>query len=180
MSIISISSGMSVVLTAALIEHCQHLLNSFKTLTGHDLTDRTPSIETQAKNLFNANFVLVSHDTQPDPIFNYGNQTALDLWEFDWQHFTELPSRLSAEPLARIHRDRLMLEVTNTGYIQNYCGIRISRTGKRFWVKNATVWNVTDGHGNPIGQAATFSKWSPIRRSQKISKQSPIAEEVTS
>lgn len=168
MSTISISSGPSAVLTTSLIEHCQHLLNSFKTLTGHDLTDRSPSIEVQAKNLFNANFVLVSHDTKPDPIFNYGNQTALDLWEFDWQHFIELPSRLSAEPLAQIHRDRLMLEVKNTGYIQNYRSIRISRTGKRFWVENATIWNVTDNFGNAIGQAATFSKWSPI------------AEEVTS
>ena len=162
------TSDMSIVFTTSLIEHCQHLLNSFKTLIGHDLIDRTQSIEIQAKNLFNANFVLVSHDTQPDPIFNYGNQTALDLWEFDWQNFIELPSRLSAEPLAQIHRDRLMLEVKNTGYIQNYRSIRISRTGKRFWVENATIWNVTDSHGNAIGQAATFSKWSPI------------AEEVTS
>ena len=167
MSTIS-TSCISSVLTTSLIEHCQHLLNSFRTLTGHDLIDRSPSIEIQAENLFNANFVLVSHDTQPDPIFNYGNQTALDLWEFDWHHFTELPSRLSAEPLAQIHRDRLMLEVKNTGYIQNYRSIRISRTGKRFWVENATIWNVTDNHGNAIGQAATFSKWSPI------------AEEVTS
>ncbi len=167
MSTIS-TSCISSVLTTSLIEHCQHLLNSFRTLTGHDLIDRGPSIEIQAKNLFNANFVLVSHDTQLDPIFNYGNQTALDLWEFDWQSFIELPSRLSAEPLAQIHRDRLMLEVKNTGYIQNYRSIRISRTGKRFWVENATIWNVTDNQGNAIGQAATFSKWSPI------------AEEVTS
>ena len=156
------SSNISIPLTASLIEHCQNLLNSFKALTGNDLIDRTPSIEIQANNLFNANFVIVSHDTQPDPIFNYGNQTALNLWEFDWEHFVKLPSRLSAEPMAQIDRDRLLLEAKNNGYIQNYGGVRISRTGKRFWIENATIWTVTDRYGKDIGQAATFSKWSPI------------------
>ncbi len=155
-------SEISTILTTSVIEHCQNLLNSFKTLTGNDLIDRSPSIEIQANNLFNANFVVVSHGTQPDPIFNYGNQTALDLWEFDWEHFLKLPSRLSAEPMAQVDRDRLLLEAKNNGYIQNYGGVRISRTGKRFWIENATIWNVTDRHGNDRGQAATFSKWSPI------------------
>ena len=155
-------SEISTILNASVIEHCQTLLNSFKALTGHDLIDRSTSIEIQANNLFNANFVMVSHDTQPDPIFSYGNQTALDLWEFDWEHFVKLPSRLSAEPLAQIDRDRLLLETKNNGYIQNYRSVRISRTGKRFWIENATIWTVTDRNGKDIGQAATFSKWSPI------------------
>ena len=152
----------SIVLTASLIEHCQYLLNSFKALTGRDLIDRSPSIEIQANNLFHANFVMVSHDTQPDPVFNYGNQTALDLWEFDWEDFLQLPSRLSAEPMAQIDRDRLLLEAKNNGYIQSYGDVRISRTGKRFWIENVTIWTVTDRYGKDIGQAATFSKWSPI------------------
>ncbi len=156
------SSNMSILLTASVIEHSQHLLNSFKALTGNDLIDRTLSIEIQANNLFHANFVIVSHDTQPDPVFNYGNQTALNLWEFDWAHFVKLPSRLSAEPVAQIDRDRLLLEAKNNGYIQNYGGVRISHTGKRFWIENATIWTVTDRYGNDMGQAATFSKWLPI------------------
>jgi hypothetical protein len=157
---------MPIDLTPALLQHSQHLLNSFKALTHQDLIDRTASIEIQASNLFYANFVIVSHDSNKDPIFNYGNQSALDLWEFDWKQFTRLPSRLSAEPLAQIHRDRLLLEVKNQGYIANYRSIRISRTGKRFWVENATIWTVTDNNGNDIGQAATFSKWTPIVESQ--------------
>ncbi len=156
------SYPISTILNASVIEHCQHLLNSFKALLGHDLIDRSPSIEIQANNLFTANFVIVSHDTQPDPIFNYGNQTALDLWEFDWEHFLKLPSRFSVEPLAQIDRDQLLLEAKKNGYIQNYGGVRISRTGKRFWIENVTLWTVTDRNGNYIGQAATFSKWSPI------------------
>jgi MEKHLA domain len=153
---------MPIDLTPALLQHNQHLLNSFKALTNQDLIDRTSSFEIQASELFYAKFVVVSHDTAPDPIFNYGNQAALDLWEFDWQQFTALPSRLSAEPLAQIHRDRLLQEVKNQGYIANYRSIRITRTGKRFWVENATIWNVTDENGKCLGQAATFSKWKPI------------------
>ncbi len=152
----------STLLTAPLIEHSQHLLNSFKTLTGHDLIDRSPSIELQAHHLFYANFVIVSHDTQPDPIFNYGNQMALNLWEFDWDHFLKLPSRLSAEPLAQVDRDRLLLDAKNNGYVQDYRGVRISRTGKRFWVENATIWGVTDRNGKEMGQAATFLQGLPI------------------
>ncbi len=146
----------------ALINHSQHLLNSFKALTHQELIDRSTPIEVQAQNLFNANFVIVSHNTAKDPIFNYGNQAALDLWEFDWEQFTALPSRLSAEPLAQIHRDRLLQAVKEQGYIANYRSVRISRTGKRFWVENAIIWEVSDDQGKPIGQAATFSKWTPI------------------
>jgi hypothetical protein len=153
---------MPIDLTPSLLQHSQYLLNSFKTLTQQDLIDRSSSIEIQAQTLFNASFVIVSHNTEPDPIFNYGNQAALDLWEFDWQQFTTLPSRLSAEPLAQIHRDRLLQEVKNQGYIANYRSVRISRSGQRFWVEDATIWNVSDDQGNGIGQAATFSKWKPI------------------
>ena len=135
---------MTIDLTPALVQHSQHLLNSFKALTHQNLIDRTPSPEVQAQNLFKAKFVIVSHNTDQDPLFNYGNQAALDLWEFDWTQFIKLPSRRSAEPLAQIHRDRLLQAVKAEGYITNYRSIRISRTGKRFWVENATIWTVTD------------------------------------
>ena len=102
---------MTIDLPPALVQHSQHLLNSFKAFTNQDLIDRTASLEVQARNLFEAKFVIVSHNTDQDPIFNYGNQAALDLWDFDWTQFTKLPSRLSAEPLAQIHRDRLFQEV---------------------------------------------------------------------
>lgn len=153
---------MPIALTPALIQHSQHLLNSFKTRTGQELFDRSSPIEVQAKQLFKANFVVVSHNTEIDPVFNYGNRAALKLWEFGWDEFTALPSRLSAEPLAQIHRDRLLQVVKDQGYIANYRSVRISRTGKRFWVEDATIWNVTDDQGKAIGQAATFSKWTPI------------------
>ena len=155
-----------IALDPAFVQHSQHLLNSFKASTHKDLIDRTSSPEVQAQKLFQAKFVIVSHNTEQDPIFNYGNQAALDLWDFDWTQFTALPSRLSAEPLAQVHRDRLLQAVKAQGYIANYRSVRITRTGKRFWVENATIWMVTDSNGTPIGQAATFSKWTPIVESK--------------
>jgi hypothetical protein len=141
------------------IQHSQDLLNSYRDCVGTELIPRLNSPIEDSTQLFTAPFVVVSHGGQADPIFNYGNQTALDLWEFDWDSFTQLPSRLSAEPENRADRDRLLQEARRNGYIQNYQGIRISRTGKRFSIENVTVWTVRDSQGIAIGQAATFSDW---------------------
>ena len=54
-----------------------------------------------AKALFEAPFAVLAHGTQPDPIFFYGNATALRLWEMSFEAFTRLPSRMSAEPMLR-------------------------------------------------------------------------------
>jgi MEKHLA domain len=54
-----------------------------------------------AEELFAAPFVIVSHDTQADPVLNYGNRAALTLWEMSWEELTRTPSRLTVEPVAR-------------------------------------------------------------------------------
>ncbi|HLJ57063.1 MAG TPA: GNAT family N-acetyltransferase, partial [Chthonomonadaceae bacterium] len=100
-----------------------------------------------------------SHGTQADPVFSYGNATALRLFEMRWEEFTALPSRLSAEPVHRDERQRMMDEVTRNGFIASYGGIRISRNGRRFAISNATVWNVVDDAGRYTGQAAKFTEW---------------------
>jgi hypothetical protein len=113
----------------------------------------------QAHALFFAPFVVVSHDTQSDPIFNYGNQIALDLWEMDWNTFTQTPSRAPVEPLNQAEREQMLQQVTLHGYIKNYQGVRISRTGKKFWIKQVLVCNLIDQQGQFCGQAATFDHW---------------------
>ena len=45
------------------------------------------------------------------------------------------------------------------GYIDDYSGVRISRTGRRFLIERATVWNLTDDRDQLCGQAATFHEW---------------------
>ena len=143
-----------------IIEWTQYLLNSFERLVKQELVPREGTLEEQAKNLFQSPFVVASHGLQDDPILNYGNQTALDLWEMDWEQFTETPSRLTAEPVNREERERMLEQARTCGYISDYKGIRISRSGKRFLVERATVRNLHKPDGTPLGQAATFSDWT--------------------
>lgn len=109
--------------------------------------------------LWRAPFAIVSHGTEADPIFYFGNRTALTLFEMSFSAFTRLPSRLSAEPMLRDERARLLERVTRDGIIGDYAGVRISATGKRFRISKASVWNLTDKNGTAVGQAAAFSEW---------------------
>lgn len=144
------------------VAHTQILLDSYHRWVGEQLIPRAGSAEQQAETLFHAPFVVVSHGTQPDPILNYGNAVALKLWEVDIPTLLSMPSRLTAEPMHRDERARLLERTTRDGYVNDYRGIRISSTGKRFLIEQATVWNLVDADGNPQGQAATFSSWTPL------------------
>ena len=75
---------------------------------------------------------MLSHNTKAEPIFNYANAKALELFELSWEEFITLPSRLSAESVNQEERATLLAQVTAHGFIDNYQGIRISSTGKRF------------------------------------------------
>jgi hypothetical protein len=112
------------------------------------------------KTLYYAPFAIVSHDTQADPVFNFGNKTALHLFELEWDHFLKLPSRESVEMIKRDEREKLMQRVTTDGYIDNYSGIRVSSSGKRFLINDATIWNIVDADGVYHGQAAAFENWT--------------------
>lgn len=46
------------------------------------------------------------------------------------------------------------------GYLDDYRGVRISHSGRRFLIEQAVVWNVIDPAGHRQGQAATFSRWT--------------------
>jgi len=144
---------------AYLTAHVNLLLDSYQRLTGRHLLDANLAGAAAAKAIFYAPFVVVSHNTADDPVFNYANQTALELFEMTWSDFTALASRQSAEAPNQDERARLLAEVTANGFIDNYSGIRISRTGRKFFIQQATVWNLVDAHGNDYGQAATFSHW---------------------
>ena len=141
----------------------QLLLDSFRHWTGRDLLIRTGTPDAQAQALFAAPFVVVSHGAEADPLLNYGNQQALDLWELSWAQLTSTPSRLTAEPMNRDERARMLAVAEEQGYYSGYRGIRISSTGKRFLVEGATVWNVVDGQGIRVGQAATFARWTMVK-----------------
>ncbi|MEH1818373.1 MAG: MEKHLA domain-containing protein [Nostoc sp.] len=146
----------------AIILHSQYLINSFQHWTRNCLLDANTSEFETAEALFEAPFVLVSHGTEPDPIFNYGNRKALELWELSWEEFTRMPSRKSAEEVVQEERDRLLSEAATKGFINNYSGIRTSSTGKRFYIEDTILWNILDEQNQHCGQAAFFSNWKFI------------------
>ena len=145
------------------IEHVQLLLDSFARLLGRDLVPRDASPVEQARLLFESAFVVVSHGTEADPVLNYANATALQLWEMDLATFVQTPSRLTAEPVHRDERARLLERTRRDGYVDDYAGIRISQSGRRFRIEQAIVWNLVDDAGKNRGQAATFDRWTQLR-----------------
>lgn len=138
------------------------IVESYLRWTGQKLVDPAlpdSDIENQLREL---NAVVVAHDTGADPVFIYGNRKALELFEMDCDRFTRLPSRLSAEPLHQSARQRLLDDVQKHGFSAAYSGIRVSSSGRRFRIENATIWNLLDAQGLHHGQAATFANCPPI------------------
>jgi hypothetical protein len=149
----------SIWQSASIIAHSQILASSLKQWTGRRLLPGHLPAPELAERLFHAPFVLVAHGTEADPVLNYGNAAALALWEMSWHELTRTPSRLTAEAPDRAERARLLAAVTASGFIDDYSGVRISKTGRRFKIARATVWNLLTEDGRPGGQAAMFSEW---------------------
>jgi hypothetical protein len=141
------------------IAQTQIIARSLRHFTRRELLAGSFSPTALSEKVFHAPFVLVSHGTEADPILNYGNQSALTLWEMSWDELTRTPSRLTAETPNREERARLLAAVTARGFIDDYSGIRISKTGRRFRIAQAVVWNLLSENGRPCGQAAMFSHW---------------------
>lgn len=142
-----------------LADHVSLLRYSYRQLCQRPLLEADLDDVAAAQTIYTAPFVVVSHDDSDDPVFTYANQMALTLFEMTWAEFTALPSRLSAEPPNREERARLLATVSSQGFIADYAGVRISKTGKRFWIQDVTVWNVSDRSGTYRGQAAAYSRW---------------------
>ena len=136
------------------------LLDSHRALLKRDLL-ALPAIEI-GRALYEAPMVVLAHDTAADPVFFYGNLAAQHLFELDWNELVQLPSRFSAEPVARDERQRLLDLVSSQGFIDNYSGVRIAKSGRRFLIKQATVWNLIGNDGQVVGQAAAFDYWTPV------------------
>lgn len=145
--------------TDFVVTHTACLTRSLKHWTGRDLLPDVSEPLERAQKVFEAPFVLVSHGTEADPVLNYGNHAALELWEMSWNELTQTPSRLTAEAPNREERARLLEQVTRRGFIDDYSGVRISKSGRRFQIARATVWNLISESGRPCGQAAMFDAW---------------------
>ena len=90
---------------------------------------------------------------------SFANRAAQACFEYSWDELTALPSRLSAEAPNRQERQALLDKVAAQGYATGYRGLRIARSGRRFWIEDGIVWQLIDAAGVLQGQAATFSSW---------------------
>jgi PAS domain S-box-containing protein len=108
-----------------------------------------------------ASHCVVAQNTDADPRFIYANQAAQACFGYDWDEFTSLPSRLSAEAPDREERQKLLDAVARNGFATGYRGLRIAKSGQRFWFEDGVVWQLVDPDGALRGQAATFSRWRP-------------------
>lgn len=142
-----------------MVSHTRMVLDSFRKFVGRDLIERSGNDERDARAIFEAEFALLSGGVEEDQVLNYGNAVALRLWARDWDEFTRTPSRMTAEPMEREARAEFLKKVRERGYVDDYTGVRISAKGERFFIERAIVWNVVNGDGVYVGQAATFSSW---------------------
>lgn len=140
--------------------HAELLITSYRTLLGKDLIDLGGAAI--GRRLYHAPEVILAHEATSDPVFFYGNLAAQHLFAMDWSTLVHLPSRFSAEPLAREERQQLLDRVARHGFIDDYAGVRIARTGQRFRIEGATVWNLLGAQAQVVGQAAAFSRWQTL------------------
>jgi len=138
------------------------ILDSHARVVGRPLLETAGAPAERARALYLAPFVVLAHAAARDPLFSYGNAAAQSLFELEWADLLALPSRLSAEPVNQAERQRLLDAVSARGFIDDYAGVRVSRSGRRFRIEQATVWNLLDSDGAYRGQAATFATWSPV------------------
>jgi 2-aminoadipate transaminase len=142
----------------SLVSFMQAMLHSYHAATGRHLVAEG-SIEARIRALAGAPFVVLSHDAQVEPVYNFGNALALELWQMSWAEFTSMPSNRCAEPMHREQREQFLQEVERTGIAVDYSGVRISKFGRRFRIEGVACWNVVDPNGVRMGQAACYPRW---------------------
>jgi len=144
-----------------LVDHVVVLDQSLKHWNSGGLIEDARSPYELAQRVYFAPFVVLSHGTEDEPLFNYANKMGQELFEMDWLTFIHTPSKESAEAPERVERESLLARVNQHGFIDDYSGVRVSSSGQRFRIDYATVWNLID-LGQPAGQAALFSVWDVL------------------
>jgi hypothetical protein len=133
------------------------IAESYQRMTGKPLLPEMPQMDDELRNaMWHAPFAIVAHGTEDDPIFFYGNLYALQNFEMGFEEFAQLPSRLSAEPVAQEAREKALAKVAQQGYLDGYSGMRVAKSGRRFMITDCTIWNLLDADGRYHGQAAVF------------------------
>jgi hypothetical protein len=139
---------------------CELLTSSYSRLAGDSLIPSEHDDQNAAHWLYEAApFCVLAHNTAIEPIFIYGNKMAQACFEYSWDELTSLRSSLSAEAVNREERRDLLDLVEQNGFATGYRGLRIAKSGRRFWIEDVTVWQLVDAQGVLRGQAAIYRHW---------------------
>ena len=84
----------------------------------------------------------------------------LRLFGMHESEFIGLYSRLSATRSNQVERQKLLDEVHQHGFIENYQGYRVRKDGTEFFINKATIWNVYNAEDEFDGQAVIIYEWS--------------------
>jgi hypothetical protein len=141
-----------------IVEHSALLIQSYEDICGKKFP--ISSINGNfSRDLYESDYVLVSHGTEKDPVFNYANLAAQSLWKMNWETFTQMPSRLSAKNDKVTTRAIALQNALAKGYVFDYEGIRVDALGREFYIQHVILWNLMDKSGTFKGQAAMFNRW---------------------
>ncbi len=133
------------------------LVGSFRRLVGKRLVERERGPEWLYGD---APFMITAQRNNPEPAFIYANAAAQRLFGYTWSEFTRLTAQ-SLSGFAAQEEGRALLDaLTRDGYMANYRGQQVTRSGSRFRMEDGIVWQLRDRFGHYHGQAAMFSRWT--------------------
>jgi hypothetical protein len=124
--------------------HLKILDDSLRRLTKKGLAERMGIVRSESIYSdihLNDRFVVISHGTEKDPIYNYGNSACLAAFARTWDELCKIPSadsvvRRSVDENLRVE---LMLRVTRDGYVEGASGIRVTGDGRFLRLVDAVV-----------------------------------------
>ena len=174
-----------------ILTHIRLVDNSLRLWTGKGVLERMGMTTVDAEDrrddqnddyeqiYLNDRYVLITHGTEDDPIYNFANRAALAAFWRPWDDVVQLPSSQSVvlRSVDESKRIELMKSVTENNYVEEATGIRVRDDGKFIQLVDAVVWNVVDdgdddGNRTYIGQAAFFDRYQcPILESIIIEKE---------
>ncbi|GJP68573.1 hypothetical protein CLOP_g25254 [Closterium sp. NIES-67] len=157
---------------ADIIMHSLELIDSYYRATGRPMFDKAVEVAEAAKELWSAPFLVMSHGTEDDPIFNYGNESALRAFESTWADFTALPSRYSsADPDSPARKE--LLHQAEEGPKDLKGLVRVSTKGTKFEIDDGVLWTLVATDGERFGQAAVIREWHLLDPPKDDQEQGP-------
>jgi MEKHLA domain len=106
----------------------------------------------------NHRFGILSHGIQEDPIYNYGNCAALQLFEQTLETLCQTPSRYSTVESLMEDRQQLIQNIRQMGYGTITNAVRTTSRGKLFVIPTIWIWHVYHDDGRRIGLAALYDR----------------------